>query len=1094
MIQVRKSINIRYDSKNSSIIDEYFATSSHSEIIKSVFSGILGGNTRAHISFGPYGAGKSFISTIITGFVSKQYNEVAIKEFIEKFKKVDTLSAQWFDSIHNHQVKYIPVLLNGYEGKFDKAIVRNLKLQLLDYGYEIDDRKVTIESIVNNWESNFDYARQKFNVFLETNNWSKEEFYSRLSNDNVFESFRNLYEKITSGAQLIFNGDTEILSAFEKASQVLSKDNKGLLLVYDEFGRMLQNIEPNEINTFMQQLQDLAELVNNSCKNITLLFVAHKPISQYFSYLDRDKRSEFAKIEKRFSIIGIQSDHATFINIASQYIQQLQLGKISDIQFKSFSKNSTKFNLFSHHFNATEIDELIVKGSYPIHPVTVFLLPMISKVFGQNERTLFSFLSDTSNYGFLGLSGKRKNPIYYPENLADYFFLSNEENFEIKEISILKNNLSLIGQQVSENYVNESERVFKLIALWGLTSANNYVPLNDDFVAFALGIKKETAEKILDELSSIKLIRFNRDRRYWHVIESGSIDIEAEIRAKQQYLFANPQLLCITLNRNNPYKYLYTYEHNNKFEVTRFALLNIKVNSLPEVDISNQNHDFLVEVFVNGDPSQINKNGIVSIMNYNQEKLVQIVNRLTVVDILLQDRVFLHLYKNAIVDLEYEKSKLMFELHDFYRLMFKQTYYIYGIEEKISSINQLTKKIDKMADVVFSKTLMIHNDQINMFVLTTQQLNATLEVMRKILEFESFEIDEKFEGSKPDFLIYYSLKKASLTNEFKMLKNQVLAHLESNPSGKFTHLTSIVTSPPYGVRPTLAPLIVLSIIIDRLSNMMLSRDGNYIATIDVKQMYEAAQGKNDFEYTYSDFDFEHREWMKFILENFPAPSEGVLKKSQSIQVLSSLFNWFNRLPVIIQQGHYVKMQEKYFLRYIEQSKTNPYDALKKLINYTTDEILSLKNNITNAYEVYLDNLEEKLLKEFSISDWKAWAESCDLVKRKSNSLVKIALENKSVLREYSKEIDTIEIERWTMGSYEKLLSTLRNDFLDASDKLKTFLIEINGIKREVSDIPIGTKAKNLKRNLESLIEANSRYITQSEVEKVIIELIEKYVK
>ena len=306
--------------------------------------------------------------------------------------------------------------------------------------------------------------------------------------------------------------------------------------------------------------------------------------------------------------------------------------------------------------------------------------------------------------------------------------------------------------------------------------------------------------------------------------------------------------------------------------------------------------------------------------------------------------------------------------------------------------------------------------------------------------------------------------------------------------------TSIAVSSPFGVRPTLAPLIVLGVIIDRLNNMMLSRDGNYIATIDAKQIYDAAQGKNDFEYTYSDFDFEHRDWMKFILDNFPAPSEGVLKKSQSIQVLSSLFNWFNHLPVIIQQGQHVSMQEKYFLRNIEQSKTNPFEALKKLIEYPSEDILMLKERISAAYDIYLDNQETKLLKEFGITDWQEWALNCALIKRKSNTLVKIALENKRVLREYSKEIDTIEIERWTIGSYEKLLTSIQSDFLDASDKLKTFMIEINGVKREVNDIVIGSKAKNLKRNLESLIDANQRYITQSEVEKVIIELLERYVK
>lgn len=1094
MMQVRKSINIKYDSKNSSLINEYYATSSHSEIIRHVFNGILGGNTRAHIAYGPYGAGKSFISTILTGFTSKQYHNNDIREFISKFKKVDTESATLFKSIQKHSIQYIPILMNGYEGKFDKALVKNLKAQLIEHGYEIDDRKKAVTEIVENWKHNFEYANEKFSQFLRINNLTEESFYQQVNNDSIFKLFESLYEKITSGAKLSINQDSDLITAFEKTSSLLFKDNKGLILVYDEFGRMLQNILPEEINQFMQQLQDLAELVNNSCKNITLLFVAHKPISHYFSYLEKDKRNEFAKIEKRFSVTSIQSDHATFINIASQFIQELQLGDISPQSFKAHSKNVTKFNLFSHHFNATEVDELIIKGSYPIHPVTMFLLPMISKVFGQNERTLFSFLSDTSADGFLGYSGKKKNIVYYPEKLADYFFLSIDENFEFREISILKNNLGLIEHQINKHLVYETERVFKLIALWGLTNANNYVPINDDFIAFSLGLKKERAESILDDLANIKLIRYNRDKRYWHVIESGSIDLENEIKLKKQYLIANPQLVNQTLNRNNPNKYIYTHDHNNANEITRYALMNIMLDGYQPMNISESNYDFLVQVIVNSKESSERNYDIFCDMQYDEEKLVSLINRLTVVDILLYDRSFLHLYKNANVDLEYEKSRLMFELSDFYDAVFKQTYSINGTQKKITKVKQLEKSLNDLANKVFNRSIIVHNDQINMFILTTQQLNASLEVIKKMLENESFDIDGSFEGSKPDFLIYFSLKQASEQENFRLLRNEIIDYLNQHPSGKFTDLTKIVTSPPYGVRPTLAPLIVLSVIVNRLSNMMLSRDGNYIATIDAKQIYDAAQGKNDFEYTYSDFDFEHREWMKFILDNFPAPSEGVLKKSQSIQVLSSLFNWFNHLPVIIQQGQQVGFQEKYFLRNIEQSKTNPFEALKKLIEYSQEDILRLKDNISNAYDIHLEKIEVNLMKEIGVNNWQLWAQNCDLIKQKSNTLVKIALNNERIIREYSKEIDTIEIERWTIGSYEKLISIVKSDFLDASDKLKTFLIEINGVKREVNDIEIGMKAKNLKRNLESLINANERYITQSEVEKVIIELLEKYVK
>lgn len=1094
MMKVRKSINIKYDSKNKTLINEYYATSSHSEIIRHVFSGILDGNTRAHIAYGPYGAGKSFISTILTGFTSQQYHTNDIKEFINKFKKVDTESATFFKSIQEHNVQYIPVLMNGFEGKFDKALIRNLKDQLLQSGYEIDDRKIAISKIVKNWELNFEYAYEKFKQFLMLSELTLETFYARINEDELFKKFEVFYERITSGAKLNVYQESDVITAFEKTSKILAKHNKGLILVYDEFGRMLQNILPEEINQFMQQLQDLAELVNNSCKNITMLFVAHKPISHYFSYLEKDKRNEFAKIEKRFSVTSVQSDHATFINIASQFIQDLKLEEIPAQLFRNYSLNVTKFNLFSHHFNATEVDEIIIKSCYPIHPVTIFLLPMISRVFGQNERTLFSFLSDTTLYGFLGYTSKKGSVIYYPDMLADYFFLSIDENFTLKEISILRNNFGLIQQQISNHLIFESERIFKFIALWGLTNANNYFPLNDDFIAFSLGLKKEIVESILDELAAIKLIRFNRDKRYWHVIESESIDIESEIKAKKQFLIANPQLVNQTLNRNNPHKYIYAHEHNNAHEITRFALMNIVLNGFLPNDISEIKYDFLVYVVVNPKESHVQNCDIYCEMQYNEERLVDLVNRLTVVDMLLHDRSFLHLYKNAVVDLEYEKSRLIVELNDFYRLIFRQNYYFYGKHKKITSVHQLEKKLSELANEIYHHSIIIRNDQINMFVLTTQQLNASLEVIKKILDKESFDIDTSFEGSKPDFLIYYSLKQAEGQESYILLKKRIIDYLNQHPSGKFTDLTRIATHSPFGVRPTLSPLIVLSVIVDRFSNMMLSRDGNYIASIDAKQIYDAAQGKYDFDYTYSNFDFEHRDWMRFILNNFPAPSEGVLKKSQSIQVLSSLFNWFNHLPVVVQQGQHIGLQERYFLRNIERSKTNPLEALNKLVDYSENDVLRLKNNISSAHCVYLDKLEDNLLRDFGITDWQTWANSCDLIKHKSNKLVRIALKSKQIVREYSKEIDTIEIERWTTGSYEKLIASIKSDFLDASNKHKTLLIELNGVKREINDIEIGSKAINLKRNLVSLIDANKRYITQSEVEKVIIELLEKYVK
>lgn len=1093
MVEVRKSINIKYDSNNKHLLDEYFATSSHSEIIKKVIGGILGGNNRAHIAFGPYGAGKSFISTILTGFSMKNYNKKDVSSFTRKFLDVDTESSNLFDKVYDHGVEYIPILINGYEGKFDKTLIRSLKEQLLKNEISVFDRKPVVSKIVSNWEHNYPTVYNEFLIFLSNSNVSVKDFYDRINDDNLFNKFSLFYENITAGAMITSADHEELISTYEKAANILKDKNKGIFLVFDEFGRMLQNIDPNELNQFMQQLQDLAELANNSCKNLSLLFIAHKPISHYFTYLDKEMRSEFSKIEKRFSITSIQSDHATFINIASQFVKELNLSSISEKDFRSLSKLTNKYKLFSDNFNQTEIDNLIIKNSYPIHPVTMFLLPMISKVFGQNERTLFSFLSDTSHDGFLGTITRSKDTLYYPDQLADYFFLNIEDEVEIKEINILKTNIGFIKSMMQEPFSYLSERIYKLIAVWGITSANNYVPLNDEFISFALGEDKSIIEKVLDELSLLKLIRYNREKKYWFVIESNSIDIDAEVKSKNMFIQNHLYLLNQTLNFHNPFKYLYPNEHNAKHEITRFALVKINLKDYPDASVDSGNHDFLYECFVN-DSKRISNAEIITYIDYDQEKLIYVLKRLTVVDILLNDRTFLHNFKNASVDLEFERNRLNNELQGFYTKILNNTIIIGNKKTRVSGKEQFSKILSNYADEVFNKTLFIRNDQINMFVITTQQQNATLKVIEAIIENERFDLDDLFSGSKPEDLIYYSLKTTSSTEEYKELKNEIINYLDSHSSGSFSDLTNVATSPPFGIRPTLSALIILTIIIDRYSNMLFTRDDNYISNLSSKEIFEAGLNKNDFNYTYSDFDFQHREWMQFILQTFPNPSEGVLKKSQSIQVLSSLLVWFNSLPVIIQQGDTIGIEEKYFLRLIEKSKTNPFNALQELVKKDEETIVRLKESVDQAFEIYLFNMEKNLQNEFGIKNWSAWTDSLEVIKRKTNQLVKIACNSESVLRDYAKIIDTIEIERWTKGSYEKMVSLIRSDFLDASNKTETFTIEINGTKREIQDISIGRKAKNLKRNLVSLVDANSRFVTNSEIEKVLIELVEKYIK
>ena len=63
-----------------------------------------------------------------------------------------------------------------------------------------------------------------------------------------------------------------------------------------------------------------------------------------------------------------------------------------------------------------------------------------------------------------------------------------------------------------------------------------------------------------------------------------------------------------------------------------------------------------------------------------------------------------------------------------------------------------------------------------------------------------------------------------------------------------------------------------------------------------------------------------------------------------------------------------------------------------------------------------------------------------------------------------------------------------------SERTVLHIVEVDGKKKEIQDIMIGSKATTLKKNLMGLIDANLKYVPSFEVEKLLIELIDKYIK
>ncbi|AMQ20894.1 hypothetical protein [Geobacillus sp. JS12] len=432
----KSSINIRFDLGKREYFERYMPTPSHAEVLRGVLRGINYQESRAHIVVGPYGTGKSLLGTIIAGIVSKMVDPATFDILRKKFSQVDDEIYIELGNMSDHPYRYLPVILNGYEGNFRQAILSSIMRVLKQNNLPIVAPGVIsrILGTISTWEKEYKQTYKKFVQMLSSENKDLELWRIEILNYNEKEIkwFQDIYPTLTSGAELIFDFEEEFVFQVQYILNELSKQHIGLFIVHDEFGRFLQNVPVNQIYQTMQDIQDLAELADHGSDNFHIMYITHKNLRHYFSKYSEEYHNEFQRIEKRYNIYHIENDGATYIRLIQNAINELYgQGNISEFRKSTYINYLRKFPLFSE-FNQVEIERLVIQGAYPMHPVALSLLPKVSSLFGQNERTLFTFLESRQIGGLMYFIKKREEEVYTAAHLFDYFF-PNIEELELEE-------------------------------------------------------------------------------------------------------------------------------------------------------------------------------------------------------------------------------------------------------------------------------------------------------------------------------------------------------------------------------------------------------------------------------------------------------------------------------------------------------------------------------------------------------------------------------------------------------------------------------------------------------------------------------------
>ena len=229
----------------------------------------------------------------------------------------------------------------------------------------------------------------------------------------------------TNGAPL----DTRrVVSAIETVSAAARDEGyKGILLVIDELGKLFEYAARYPRQGDVYVLQELAEHVSRSNEIPAILIgLLHQSFEDYGHLLDTGTRREWSKIQGRFGDIAFLEPVDQVMRMVAEAIRwkkEKQRGleaKVEQVVNAAAEVGAAPPGMPLDEFKRTAID------AYPLHPLTLVVLPYIFQRFGQNERSLFSYLSSMEPYGFQEFVKTRPMRAETPEfirigDLFDYF-------------------------------------------------------------------------------------------------------------------------------------------------------------------------------------------------------------------------------------------------------------------------------------------------------------------------------------------------------------------------------------------------------------------------------------------------------------------------------------------------------------------------------------------------------------------------------------------------------------------------------------------------------------------------------------------------
>lgn len=694
---------------------------------------------------------------------------------------------------------------------------------------------------------------------------------------SIVEQFADVFEVQTNK-----NQQENILSEIFNRYHSLGKENKVLFILIDEFGKFLEYASKHNPEKELYFVQQLAEFCNNPKHNIVLITTVHQSLESYAYGLSKTQQQEWTKVKGRFREITFNEPVEQLLFLASEYVAENFENKISKPEIEKCLKLTTETKAFN--FNKDFLKEIASK-LYPLDILSANILTLSLQKYGQNERSLFSFLESSDHTG-LAKFNKQENPFYNLSNVYDYLnfnfysFLTSKYNPDFSAWSSIRSSIEEVERAFDSN-INDYIKAVKTIGLLNIFSASGSIlDLNFfvDYLKMACGVSD--TKEIIKNLEAKNIIRYRSHSKRFILFEGTDLDIQTALIEAGNKISEVVDITTL-LNKHIQFNPVFAKQYSFSTGTPRyfeFVISDYPIQKIPEGEI-----DGFVNLVFNGklkesdiqNKSKLQEEAVIYCFFKNSTEIKNLLFEIEKIQKVLEENKEDKVAKRELENIIESQIRLLnhFITDSIYSGSKEVKWYFNGDEKKIADKKDFNKLLSQVSSIVYDATPAFKNELVNKHKISSSIHTAKRNYFKALANNWDKE-NLGFEDSKfpPEKTIYLSLLKENgispirensmdvisidKSSSFNRLWRASEDFLESAKSEqlKISELSEMLSKRPFKLKQGLIDFWVPTFLFLKRDDFAIFNDESYIPNLSEENLELIA--KYPEKYSIKTFDIE----------------------------------------------------------------------------------------------------------------------------------------------------------------------------------------------------------------------------------------------